>query len=127
MIRYMKKSILVIACVTLSLAVFVSRGLAGPGPAAEKEKAVVDKVLKAENFTPSVAIEGPTNFVWFVAVRSFGTNSIEQVLVRVHGQEAKVQRAMYRRTAQGWQPVQMPASLETELQSKIQNEFVREK
>jgi hypothetical protein len=123
----MKKPILLLACVSLSLAVITSQSLAGPGMAAAKEKETVDRVLKSENFTPTAAIEGPGSSVWFVAARSFSTNSIEQVMVNVQGQAVKVQMAVYRRTAQGWQGHELPSTAGTELQGKIQNEFAKEK
>ena len=79
----MKRTILVVACVSLSLAVIISRSLAGPGTADAKGKEAVEKVLKAEKYTPTVAIEGPSNSVWLVACRVFGTKAIEQVIVNV--------------------------------------------
>jgi hypothetical protein len=105
----MKKSILVVACVSLSLAVIISRSWAGPETAAAKEKEAVDKVLKAEKFTPTVAIEGPSNSVWFVASRIFGA------------------KATYEPIAEGWKRYNVPPGLVVNLQSKIENEVGKEK
>jgi hypothetical protein len=123
----MKKALLVAACISLSLAVIISRSWAGPETAAAKEKEAVDKVLKAEKFTPTVAIEGPSNSVWFVASRIFGAKAIEQVIVNVHGKTVNVQMATYEPFAQGWKRNNVPPSLVVNLQSKIENEVGKEK
>jgi hypothetical protein len=117
----MKKTILVFACVSLSLAVVISRSLAGPGTADAKGKAAVEKVLKVEGFTPTTAIEGPSNSVWFVAARVIGANLVEQVMVNVHGHAVIVQIASCQRAAQGWQRREAPGAV-TDLQRKIEKE-----
>jgi hypothetical protein len=123
----MKRTILVVACVSLSLAVFISRGLAGPGTADAKGKEAVEKVLKAEKYTPTVAIEGPNNSVWLVACRVFGAKAIEQVIVNVHGKTINVQMATYEPIAEGWKRNDVPSVLVADLQRKIENEIVKEK
>jgi hypothetical protein len=123
----MKKSILVAACISLSLAVIISRSWAGPGTAATKEKEAVDKVLQTEKFTPTVEIEGPSNSVWFVASRVFGAKGIEQVIVNVHGKTANVQMATYVHDGRGWHRNNGPSVVVTDLQRKIENEVGKEK
>jgi len=99
----MKKTILVVACVSLSLAFILSNGLAQLARGSLKERATVDKVLKSEGFTPALAIEGPSNSVWFIAARCIDTNTMQQVAVHMSGQVVNVQMEHYRRAAEGWQ------------------------
>ena len=123
----MKKSILVAACISLSLAVIISRSWAGPGTAAAKDKEAVDKILETEKFTPTVEIEGPNNSVLFIAARVFGAKGIEQVIVNVHGKTANVQVATYVHDDRGWHRNNGPAAVVTDLQHKIENEVGKEK
>ena len=123
----MKRTILVVACVSLSLAVIISRSLAGPGTADAKGKEAVEKVLKAEKYTPTIAIEGPSNSVWLVACRVFGTKAIEQVIVNVHGKTVNVQMATYEPIPEGWKRNDVPSVLVVSLQRKIENEVSKEK
>ena len=123
----MKKSILVAACISLSLAVIISRSWAGPGTAAAKDKEAVDKILETEKFTPTVEIEGPNNSVWFIAARVFGAKGIEQVIVNVHGKTANVQMATFVRDDRGWHRNNGPSAVVTDLQHKIENEVGKEK
>ena len=123
----MKKTILIVACVSLLFAVSISRSLAAPGTATLKEKEAVDKVLKGEGFTPTLVIAGPNNTASLVAVRCFDTNTIYQVAVYVHAQTINVQVEHYRRGAQGWQVHPLPTSYATGLQRKIENEVAKEK
>ena len=123
----MKKSILIFACVSLSLAVIISRSLAEPGPVNPKEKGAVDKVLKSEHFTPTRVIEGPGNSVWFVAARSLATNTIDLATVQVSGQVVTAQMEHYVRTAEGWHVRSLPTSGVTDLQRKIEDELSKVK
>jgi hypothetical protein len=118
----MKKSMLIFACVSLSLAVIVSRGIAEPGPSRIKEKIAVDTVLKSEHFTPTRVIVGTSNSVWFVAARCLLTNTIDLVTVQVSGQAVSVQMEHYLHTAEGWHVHPMPRSGVTDLQRKIEDE-----
>ena len=123
----MKKTILVVACLSLSLAFIVSSSLAQLARGSLKERGAVDKVLKSEGFTPTLAIEGPSNSVWFVAARCIDTNTVQQVAVHVSGQVVNIQMEHYRRAAEGWQAHPMPRSGVTGLQRRIEDEVAKEK